>query len=169
MKDYMITNALDTTVKNGYILFWNGPFSNFSFCSIKLYDKQFTTSEQAFMYKKAMTFDEIGMANKILAAQDPMSAKMLGRKILSFDSGVWDYVKYGIMLECCMAKYKQSKKHLEFLLEYGKQGKFVEASPYDRIWGIGLAANHPDAADEKKWLGENLLGKVLDDCYKELS
>ena len=44
----------------------------------------------------------------------------------------------------------------------------VEASPYDRIWGIGLSATHPDAKNPAKWKGENLLGKVLMDVRNEL-
>lgn len=44
----------------------------------------------------------------------------------------------------------------------------VEASPYDRIWGIGLTASDPLAQNEETWLGQNLLGKVLDDVRDRL-
>lgn len=37
----------------------------------------------------------------------------------------------------------------------------VEASPYDRIWGIGLLANDSRASDQSKWKGHNLLGYIL--------
>jgi ribA/ribD-fused uncharacterized protein len=37
----------------------------------------------------------------------------------------------------------------------------VEASPLDRIWGIGLSASDPRAADPEQWLGLNLLGQAL--------
>ena len=37
----------------------------------------------------------------------------------------------------------------------------VEASPFDKIWGVGLDQNNPDILDENKWKGQNLLGKVL--------
>jgi predicted NAD-dependent protein-ADP-ribosyltransferase YbiA (DUF1768 family) len=45
---------------------------------------------------------------------------------------------------------------------------FVEASPVDGIWGIKLAENNPDADDETKWKGQNLLGKALDETRKWL-
>jgi ribA/ribD-fused uncharacterized protein len=37
----------------------------------------------------------------------------------------------------------------------------VEASPYDRIRGIGLAADDPGVSDRTKWRGTNWLGFAL--------
>ncbi len=45
----------------------------------------------------------------------------------------------------------------------------AEACPYDKIWGIGLDANHPDSTDQSKWKGDNLLGKILMQIREELS
>lgn len=44
----------------------------------------------------------------------------------------------------------------------------AEASPYDSKWGIGLAADHPDAKRRKMWRGRNLLGEVLMEVRDEL-
>lgn len=44
------------------------------------------------------------------------------------------------------------------LLETGER-ELVEASPYDRVWGIGYGA--ADAEDSREFWGENLLGKAL--------
>ena len=37
----------------------------------------------------------------------------------------------------------------------------VEASPYDRVWGIGLRADERRVHDPSKWRGKNLLGEAL--------
>jgi len=37
----------------------------------------------------------------------------------------------------------------------------VEASPVDRVWGIGLAADDEAASDPERWRGPNLLGFAL--------
>lgn len=37
----------------------------------------------------------------------------------------------------------------------------VEASPYDKIWGIGLRKDDPRAWNKSTWLGKNLLGEIL--------
>lgn len=45
------------------------------------------------------------------------------------------------------------------LLTYSKT--LVEASPYDRIWGIGLSENDPKAWNKLTWREKNLLGEIL--------
>jgi ribA/ribD-fused uncharacterized protein len=45
----------------------------------------------------------------------------------------------------------------------------VEASPLDRVWGIGLTADDPRAADPSSWLGLNLLGEALMEVRSRLS
>jgi ribA/ribD-fused uncharacterized protein len=39
----------------------------------------------------------------------------------------------------------------------------VEASPYDKIWGIGMKENDFGVEDKENWKGENLLGYALTD------
>jgi ribA/ribD-fused uncharacterized protein len=44
----------------------------------------------------------------------------------------------------------------------------VEASPVDRIWGIGLAEDDPRAKDKSQWQGTNWLGYALTQVRNEL-
>jgi hypothetical protein len=43
-----------------------------------------------------------------------------------------------------------------------------EASPTDRIWGIGLAADDRRAADPTAWRGLGLLGSALMEAREQL-
>jgi predicted NAD-dependent protein-ADP-ribosyltransferase YbiA (DUF1768 family) len=44
----------------------------------------------------------------------------------------------------------------------------VVASPWDRVWGIGPAANDEGAFDPRRWRGENLLGFALMEARERL-
>ncbi|MEM9510292.1 MAG: NADAR family protein [Cyanobacteria bacterium P01_E01_bin.35] len=59
-----------------------------------------------------------------------------------------------------LGKFEQNKALREFLVNTGER-ILVEASPRDRIWGIGMNQNHLDVANPYKWQGLNLLGFAL--------
>jgi len=44
----------------------------------------------------------------------------------------------------------------------------VEASPYDRVWGIGLKEDDQGATHPDTWEGDNLLGFALMDVREIL-
>ena len=54
----------------------------------------------------------------------------------------------------------KNEKLKAFLLNTGIK-ILVEASPYDKIWGIGLSADQENIENPLTWNGENLLGFVL--------
>jgi len=66
-----------------------------------------------------------------------------------------------------MAKFGQHPDLREFLLGTGDR-VLVEASPRDRIWGIGLAAGDERATSPDDWLGLNLLGFALMEVRHQL-
>ena len=117
-------------------------------------------AEQAMMLKKALLFDDYKTADKILKATTPYECKTLGRNVKSFDDEVWNQNKFGFVVKTNFEKFSQNKHLLDILL--GTQNKIlVEASPYDKIWGIGMSVAHPNITNENHWRGENLLGKAL--------
>ena len=166
-----IEDTEDTKVRNGYVLFWNGPFSNFDLVEngIIYRGAKFPTSEHVFMWEKAQFFGDTGTANYILVhAKHPYEAKSAGRSVRGYDEAKWAAARFDIMLDACRAKFTQSKYHRKELLKYGAYGNFVEASPYDGVWGIKLGIDHKYAANPKYWRGTNLLGLVLDKVYREI-
>lgn len=125
---------------------------------------EFFNSEQYFMYEKAKAFGDEETAMRILfEGKNPKQAKSLGRKVKGYSDEVWDKMRYKVMVRANLLKYLQNKDLEKLLLNEEFDGKnFVEASPIDRIWGIGCdEATALD--DESNWNGQNLLGKALDE------
>lgn len=54
-----------------------------------------------------------------------------------------------------------------YLLGTGER-VLVEASPVDRVWGIGLTADDDAATDPERWRGPNLLGFALMEARRTL-
>ena len=143
-----------------YTFFWNGPFSNWYHSPFEYKGKQFENSEAAFMVCKAELFGDDLIAKQIIKNQNPRTVKALGRKVNNFDGEIWDKHKFNIMFEVCLEKFKQHEGCKKAILE--ANGKFVEASPYDKVWGIEMAEGELGIEDPKNWKGQNLLGLVLD-------
>lgn len=154
-------------VLNGLTLFWDGVFSNFHPCKFVVAGIKFNCSEQYFMYKKAMTFKDLVVAELILETGLPSAQKHLGRGVADFDEKVWDEVKVKHMYDACYAKFSQNPELKQQLLNTIGT-RLVEASPYDKIWGIGYGEDDYQAHDPSLWNGLNLLGEVLDDVRAAL-
>lgn len=154
------------------VLFFSGRsyLSNFYRCRFDVDGVQFTSTEQFFHYQKAHMFKDKNSMDKILATNDPKEQKRLGRKVKNYKENVWSDKCYMIMKQGLYAKFEQNPVLKERLLSISN-ARFVEASPYDRKWGIGISADHPNAASPSKWHGTNLLGQALSevrDMLKEM-
>lgn len=123
-------------------------------------DNEFPTAEHYMMAKKAELFGDDDAKSRILACKTPGEAKKLGRNVVGFNEDVWLKHRFEIVVSANFAKFSQNPELKEFLLNTGDR-VLVEASPVDKIWGIGLAADDPSAADPYKWQGLNLLGFAL--------
>ena len=135
--------------------FWKAKEEYGEFCNWYtakfIYDgKEFKNSEQAFMYLKAKLFNDTIMMEKILLKSNPMICKNLGRAVKPFDSSIFEEHKYQFMLEVLYAKFYQNENLKIKLLNTG-DALLVEASPIDKIWGIGMDVNHPDFNNPLKW------------------
>lgn len=126
-------------------------------------EHDFFCTEQAFMWAKAKYFGDEDVAKAILSeTSDPMTCKHLGRMVSNYNDKKWDLVRYSFMYDVNMCKYTQDKELQAKLLDKRFDGRtFVEASPTDRIWGVGLAQNDNRIEDPTNWKGQNLLGKVI--------
>ena len=151
-------------VTDKYVFFWSGLFSNFAPIKegIEFDGFRFPTSEHVFMYIKAKTFNDDEIAEKIKRAPDPKAAKKLGRKVRGFNEEVWKKHRDNAMKTAVQLKFDASSEFRnEILKEKYRNKTFVEASPYDCIWGIGMSMDDPNVNNEHRWRGLNLLGNIL--------
>jgi len=123
-------------------------------------DITYKTAEHYMMAEKARLFEDEKILKEILLSNNPHEAKMLGRKVANFDNELWEKFKYEFVKQGNYHKFSQNKKLKEYLLTTSNR-VLVEASPVDRIWGIGLAKNDEKAQNPNLWRGDNLLGFAL--------
>jgi len=144
--------------------------SNFYPC--KIYDDEldvsFNCSEQCFMYSKCLIFDDENeeLKEKILAETNPSKIKRFGRIVKNFDNKVWEKERWLRMYNAVYLKFSQNKDLKKKLLATGDRALY-EASPTDRIWGIGYSAKEAHKTS-KSGYGQNLLGKILMDVRSKL-
>lgn len=120
----------------------------------------FMTAEHYMMYRKATLFNDKVSAKKALKATNPGAVKAIGREVIGFDQQVWEKHRFEIVVAGNIGKFQAYPEIKHFILNTGNR-ILVEASPVDRIWGIGLAEDHPDCSNPNNWKGENLLGFAL--------
>lgn len=120
----------------------------------------YSCAEQYMMAEKARLFHDFEMLEKIMTASHPKEMKAYGRAVQHFDKKTWDKTCYSLVKKGNLAKFSQSLRLWNFL-KSTKNRILVEASPRDRIWGIGMGKSNPDAECPLKWRGTNFLGFAL--------
>ncbi len=172
---YMTTGSLVEAVRSGikldYLFFWGHVpkpgntiakecLSQWWPANFVVDGEPYPTAEHFMMAGKARLFGDEAALSRILRAPTPAEAKKLGRQVRGFDEALWNAAAFDLVVRGNTEKFRQNPELADFLL--GTENLvLVEASPVDRIWGIGLAANDPGASDPQKWLGRNLLGFAL--------
>ena len=121
---------------------------------------EYATAEHWMMASKARLFGDAEAERKAVLASSPAQAKKIGRLVRGFDDARWQRERFGIVVEGSVHKFAAHADLRAFLLGTGNR-VLVEASPMDRVWGIGLAADDERAMDPARWRGPNLLGFAL--------
>ncbi|MGX1492960.1 ribA/ribD-fused uncharacterized protein [Streptomyces tendae] len=128
---------------------------------------RYATAEHWMMAGKARLFRDAEAERLALAAEHPAEAKKAGRLVRGFDDAVWARERFRIVVEGSVHKFAAHPELRGFLLGTGER-VLVEASPLDRVWGIGLAATDQGAGDPERWKGPNLLGFALMEARERL-
>lgn len=144
-------------------------------CLSQFYASPFTVgavtyrrAEHWMMAEKGRLFGDDEALGKILAAPSPGAAKSVGRAVRGFSEDRWARARYGIVIAGNLAKFSQHDDLRSFLASTAGR-ILVEASPADRVWGIGLAEDDQRALAPSRWRGKNLLGFALMEVRERLS
>lgn len=118
------------------------------------------SAEHYMMAGKAKLFNDQEILQKILVSKSPVQVKALGKQVRGFQQAVWDAHCSQIVIAGNLAKFSQNPALSAYLLSTGNK-VLVEASPVDRIWGIGLGEDAANIQNPLTWRGQNLLGFAL--------
>jgi ribA/ribD-fused uncharacterized protein len=134
---------------------------------------EFTCAEQWMMWNKAQLAGDEVSARTIMSTTSPRKQKQLGRDVEGFDADAWDKIKLDVVERGNYLKFTQGTNvasmkmgdegdpvSLKSLLLATEERELVEASRFDRIWGIGFDAQQALVTPREKW-GESLLGTAL--------
>lgn len=143
-----------------FIFFWKGPLSQWHPSAFVRESVWYSHAEQYMMAEKAMMFGDMDTYKKIMGAINPADQQKYGREVKNFNEEEWNKVARDIVFRGNYAKFTQNQE-LKALLLKTAGTTLVEASPYDKIWGIGLKKDDPRAQKRETWLGTNWLGETL--------
>ncbi|MBP3209600.1 MAG: DUF1768 domain-containing protein [Oscillospiraceae bacterium] len=159
------SKILEDEQNEKYVFFWheyeeNGCFSQWYKAPFTVEGITYQTCEQYMMAKKALLFNDIEHYYLIMNEPDPRKDKAYGKDVRNYDGELWHSCNEEIIFRANYAKFSQNPELKAALLATDDK-QLVEASPKDKIYGIGLEASDPRATDPTQWKGTNLLGKML--------
>jgi ribA/ribD-fused uncharacterized protein len=146
----------------------SGSLSQWWPCRFEIDGVEYGSAEHWMMAAKARLFGDEASVPAILAARTPAEAKVLGREVSGFDEERWAAERFELVVRGNVAKFGQDPELRRYLLGTANR-VLVEASPRDRIWGIGLGAANEAATDPQRWRGLNLLGFALMEARERLA
>jgi ribA/ribD-fused uncharacterized protein len=157
-KGYFIHNGI-FAFRKGVLSQWYGGFvaqdSSFFYESMV-----YKHCEQWMMAHKAILFNDKESFSKIMDTRQPKVCQYLGGMVKNFEQERWDNTKEHLVFMGNLLKFSQNPSLGAFLLSTG-DNIIAEASPTDKIWGIGCNLTDENAYDKDKWRGQNLLGESL--------
>jgi ribA/ribD-fused uncharacterized protein len=150
-----------------FLFFYGGTYSQWWRAPFEVDGKYYYTSEHWMMAKKAETFGDKDALSKIFTNESPSDVKAFGRKVKNFDPKVWAEVAFEHVVQGNVHKFTQNHHDHEQLISDGDK-VLVEASPYDKIWGIGFNEFTAPHLSVDEWNGTNLLGYAIMEARKRI-
>lgn len=153
--------------KEDFVLFWGGVYSQWCPSKFEIDGIEYNTAEQYMMAKKALLFGDYDSLREIMLEKQPAIQKAIGKKVRGFDKDKWERHCRKYVRDANYAKFTQNPKMLAEMLN-DQDKEIVEASPEDKIWGIGLHETNPLAWERETWQGTNWLGIAIMEAREQI-
>ena len=128
----------------------------------------YSSVEQYMMYQKAILFDDLATAEKIVKTNSAAAMKAYGRVVTPFDDEKWGEHRYRVVYRGVFEKFRQNEGLACQLVNTG-DAILAECAVKDIIWGIGLSTEDQRRFSVTEWRGQNLLGRILMEIRGELT
>ncbi len=143
-----LIGAANAGMQLNYVTFWHEgeEYPNHYFSQwyqgkpFSVNGRTYITAEQYMMSEKALLFKDLYHYGLIMEESSPKKCKDLGRLVSGFDPDIWDNALREIIFHGNLGKFQSDIALVDVLLET-ENAVLVEASPYDGIYGAGLAEN----------------------------
>ena len=145
---YATYDASLTYISDDVVLFWHpsSVFSQWTLSPFTVDLVEYNCAEQFMVASKDRLFGDDTGLSAILASDDPREQKRLGRQVRHFYHELWQSKCENIVLHGNLAKISQNEEMHLALIQIGDR-RLAEASPHDKLWGIGLSACDPESTN----------------------
>eukprot|EP01088_Endostelium_zonatum_P021078 TRINITY_DN8094_c0_g1_i1.p1 TRINITY_DN8094_c0_g1~~TRINITY_DN8094_c0_g1_i1.p1 ORF type:complete len:797 (+),score=253.18 TRINITY_DN8094_c0_g1_i1:114-2504(+) len=146
-----------------FVFFWYGWPGRHEPCDFA--DDKFVrywSVQQYYLAEKARSVEDYPRVKQIMRSTDEDKLRKVQKemKLARKDMSWGEEIDRDIMRRGNEMKFRQNEKLRGRLLATGEK-TLVEASPFDKDWGIGMAANDIRVEDKKRWKGKNWMGESL--------
>ena len=144
----------------------NCVFSNYYMCYLKVFENEFSSSEQAYQWR-FMTYIGLNeLAKQVLEARTPDQAKEIASRVPRELHKNWHSINLIVMKEILHAKADYNSRFKEELIL--SDGKKLVESTKDIFWASGMSPRDTTSTLPSFYPGLNQLGKVLNQVRSDL-
>jgi ribA/ribD-fused uncharacterized protein len=150
------TEDKDYTMFDSDSLLSNGGFTPFFHGGL-----EFKTMTHFLEYHKAMKFKNPNLAKTILQTPTPAQSQKLYEDLTYTQLSEWYTQVDKLALQGLRCKFNQNPTLLASLRKTNGSS-LVMCGPDDGFWGVGLNRQDASRVGQKRWPGQNKIGKLLD-------
>ena len=143
------------------------PFLNFYQVQFNFQGHTYHSSEQMIQHLKATYFDAEDIPEQILKTTNALECKNLARDIPNYNHECWNSIAKELCEGGTKAKFMQNPPLQSILTKMDR--RVIAECCLDQMWGTRVPLYDEQALNQYNWVGQGILGKILEEIREELS